>query len=269
MSVEAITWALAQPIERSSTKFVLVAMANCAGAEMLCWPSVQYLCDATSQDRKTVLENIKRLREAGYIDATEERRGATHQVVVYVLKKPENGTVEQAQKRNSTENGTVPKTEPNSPVFPVKQSRFSAETVPKTGHGTVRNRQGTVKNPKSAPETVAPSALVEVGFDAKTADDFIAHKRSVKAPLTPRAWAYHLTEARKAGWTPMQAAEHVMAKGWKGFEAKYVADEKPPAGGTPGVDEAKRWMESQHLTPEQIEANKARAKALREGRLTA
>ena len=40
----------------------------------------------------------------------------------------------------------------------------------------------------------------------------------------------HVREAGKAGWTPLQAAEKVMAKSWKGFEAKYVANEAPRSG---------------------------------------
>ena len=137
MSIEAVSWALSLKVSRSSAKFVLVAMANCADANMLCWPSVAHLSDATCQDRKTVLENVKRLIEGGFIEDSGERKGTTRQVIVYRLKEPENGAVKESQKRNSTGNGTVPKTEGNSPVFPHKQSRFSAETVPKTGHGTV------------------------------------------------------------------------------------------------------------------------------------
>jgi hypothetical protein len=53
----------------------------------------------------------------------------------------------------------------------------------------------------------------------------------MKAPLTARAWTDHCHEAAKAGWTPLQAAEKVMAKSWRGFEAKYVADERSPASG--------------------------------------
>ncbi len=74
-----------------------------------------------------------------------------------------------------------------------------------------------------AVEVVAVSALVDAGMDEQTASEFMAHKQRVKAPLTPRSWADHLCESAKAGWTPQQAAEKVMAKGWKGFEAKYVA----------------------------------------------
>ena len=229
MSVEAITWALAQKLDRSSSKFVLVAMANYANADMTCWPSIKSLSDATCQDRKTVLENIKRLKELGLITALEESKGKTNQVPVYALNTQATSAKEQAQKRNSTENGTVPKTEANSPVFPAEQSRFSVETGPKTGHGTVMEPsiEPSVKQKARArkPE-VEQSALVEAGFTPEAAADFIEHKRTVKAPLTPRAWADHLAESAKAGWTPQAAAEKVMARGWKGFDAKYGAGEQ-------------------------------------------
>lgn len=86
MSVEAITWALKQRVDKSSTKFVLVVLANCAGGVgFLAFPSVQYLVDSTGQDRKTVLGNLKRLVEAGFIEDAGQRVGATRQVVVYKL----------------------------------------------------------------------------------------------------------------------------------------------------------------------------------------
>lgn len=75
------------------------------------------------------------------------------------------------------------------------------------------------------PPTLSPSDLAEAGFSEELAAEFIACKAGRKAPLTARAWADHLREAAKAGWTPVAAAEKVMGKTWKGFEAKYVADE--------------------------------------------
>lgn len=46
MSYEAVSWAMAQNVGKSSTKFVLVAMAehvNGKDTDMLCFPSVQAL----------------------------------------------------------------------------------------------------------------------------------------------------------------------------------------------------------------------------------
>lgn len=169
MSVEAISWAFQQPIQHSSAKFVLVAMANHAGQDMLCWPSAAHLASQTSQDRKTVQANLLRLREWGYLVDTGERRGTTKQVIVYQLKTPENGPVTTPRTTpevadNTTENGPVehpqnrntstdergPFFPPNRPVFPHKEAQFSPETGPKTGHGTIRNHQEPSRNPVEA-----------------------------------------------------------------------------------------------------------------------
>ena len=81
------------------------------------------------------------------------------------------------------------------------------------------------KEKAPASPAVSVSDLIAAGFSEHVAAEFIAHKAQRKAPLTARAWADHQSEAMKAGWTSQQAAEKVMAKGWKGFEAKYVAEE--------------------------------------------
>lgn len=80
------------------------------------------------------------------------------------------------------------------------------------------------KRVNAVTQAVPVSDLLVAGFSEQTAAEFIAHKAARKAPLTRRAWQLHLGEAEKAGWTPLRAAEHVMAKGWKGFEASYVAE---------------------------------------------
>ena len=96
-------------------------------------------------------------------------------------------------------------------------------------------------------QSVPIDTLTKAGFDAETAAEFIATKAARKAPLTPRAWADHLRESEKAGWTPQQAAEKVMAKTWKGFEAKYVAGEQHPPNACRSGFSASRLAETQRL----------------------
>lgn len=95
--------------------------------------------------------------------------------------------------------------------------------------GTLIPEEKTARK-RAAAAHVPPADLTAAGFDAETAADFIAHKQRLKAPLTPRAWADHLREAAKAGMTPQAAAEKVMAKGWKGFDASYVVRLSNPQG---------------------------------------
>lgn len=154
MSVEAISQAFAAPVHHSSAKFVLVAMANLAGADLCCWPSVAYLERATSQDRKTVLKNIERLTEQGLVIKTGSRRGNTGSVPVYRLRFdqiesdrscPENDQEfayqKPSQKRDGLkagfDHGSMQNDMVSSTVFPCKQSQkrdsLAPEAVPKTG----------------------------------------------------------------------------------------------------------------------------------------
>lgn len=220
---------------KSSAKFVLVAMANLAGAEMTCWPSMSYLTEATSQDRKTVLENIKRLRDAGLIRDTGARRGTTKSVVVYHLGGSENGTAsepascpeigtaKQSQIRSSSEIEAVPNFPASSPVFPPKQSQISAEAVPKTGHGTTKepkeNHQGTQKR--------------KLGYDASTADlpDWLSRECWCTWVRDRKARGKAITEdgarlsiktlgrLRDEGHAPEDVIENAIANAWQGLYA--------------------------------------------------
>jgi len=127
MSLEALNWAIKQPVPNSSAKFVLVAMANRAQPDkkgrVVAYTGIAYLAEVTSQDRKTVVSNMAKLREWNLIEDTGERVGRTNQVPVYELKCPPDLFTEQTQKRNGSKNGTVPKKARNSTVFPAKQSQ--------------------------------------------------------------------------------------------------------------------------------------------------
>lgn len=230
MSVEAITWALKQPIRHSTAKFVLVAMANLADAEMVAWPSIAYLIEATGQDRKTVQANVQRLRNLGYIEDTGARSGKTKQVVVYRLKTPETGPIEQAQNRNTSENGTVPKFPSKRPVFPSKGARFSHETGPKTGHGTVKDTSmdtSRTRNKDSrANPVVAPNDVPESVWS-----DFVAMRKAKRAPITETAIAGIRREADAAGMTLAEALAMCCERGWQGFNAGWVV--RPPARAAP------------------------------------
>ena len=254
MSFDAIKWAMGQKVGKSSTKFLLVAMANCVNEKEsldVCWPSVGHLCEATDLDRKTVLDGVRRLREFGLITDTGTRRGVTGQVIVYRLNlgqlaihqetqntpengtvkgdsNTENGTVKESQNRDSSENGTVPFFPHNSTVFPIKESRFSHITVPKTGHGTKKEpRKETRKEPRTRGERAGSSfdALamslpdwLPVDIWATWVKDRIDRKKPVTeagAKLQLRS----LEKLRGEGHDPVLVIEHAIEKSWQGLYA--------------------------------------------------
>lgn len=85
MSFQAMSWAIAQEFARSSEKFVLVCMSNYADERGICYPSISRLEKDTCQDRKTIIGNIKKLIDAGYLADTGRRVGETGGVIVYRL----------------------------------------------------------------------------------------------------------------------------------------------------------------------------------------
>jgi DNA-binding transcriptional ArsR family regulator len=210
LSNEAINWALEQPVSKSSAKFVLVAMANLAGADMTCWPSYKHLTSATAQDIKTVQAGLRRLREDGYITDTGERKGSTGQVIVYRLNTPEFGGVRPLPKTpeiptKTPENGGVseasktPVFPDKTPVFPAKDPQISHERPPKTGDGTTKDTSRTPQEPKEEGADFFGGPFADV--DPKVLADFKKLRTKLKAPLTDTAVAGLVREARKAGMT--------------------------------------------------------------------
>lgn len=88
MSIAALNWAFHQNIKPSWLKFALVALADCANDEGVCWPSVKHLCVKTSQDRKTILASLATLAKMGFLADTGKRQGRTNQVKVLRLTVP-------------------------------------------------------------------------------------------------------------------------------------------------------------------------------------
>lgn len=218
MSVEAISWALDQPIKHSTAKFVLVVLANCAhGETMTAYPSTGYLVDATGQDRKTVLSNLRRLMDLGLIADTGERRGATKQVVVYQLNTARGDAAKQAQMRNGSKNGTVPKTDRNSTVFPGKGSRFSAKQSQKRDTEPLEPSGNRKSNQKKPREQVAlPDWLPTDAWD-----DWLKFRKSLrKSPFTDKAQALSLrtlTDLHAKGFDARQIIERSIERGWTGL----------------------------------------------------
>lgn len=93
MSWETQSWAAKQRPGSASAKLVLLGLASCADANHCAFPSVQWLCDFSDLNRKTVISAIQRLEDGMFplIEDTGERRGRTGQVKVYRLAVNEGG----------------------------------------------------------------------------------------------------------------------------------------------------------------------------------
>lgn len=218
MSIALVTLAFKAPIS-ATQKFVLVALCDSANDQGECYPSVPVLMAKCSLSERAVQAAVATLEGAGYL-RREFRNGRS--TVYWVTPDPRTtSTPAFAAPPHHVHPTPAPRAPTPAPRAPITVIEPSVE--PKT--------KGKGAGAGAAPSEVPELELVAAGFDSHTAVDFIAHKARMKAPLTRRAWVDHLREAEKAGWTPQAAAEKVMAKAWRGFEAKYVENERRHAAG--------------------------------------
>lgn len=127
MSWETQSWAAQQRPGSSSAKLVLLGLASCADANHCAYPSIDWLCEFSNLNRKTVISALQRLEEAGcaLIEDTGDRRGRTKQVKVYRLRA--NSVFRAAGLHSDPKSEIVPKAEQfrkrNSSGFSSKQSQ--------------------------------------------------------------------------------------------------------------------------------------------------
>jgi hypothetical protein len=132
MSFQAMAWAIRQPVDKSCLKFLLVMLANYADNDGFCYPSVERLCNDLSQDRKTVVKNLKSLCAMGLLEDSGRRVGFTKSVVVYrVLGLPESGKFYYTYKVTRPETGEYYIGARSSQVDPEFDSYFGSGKWPK------------------------------------------------------------------------------------------------------------------------------------------
>ena len=88
MSVEASKWARMADVQKSSSKLVLLNLAQLVRYDAEHWTvfaSIDYLAKVTHLNRKTVIEALGRLRELGAIQDTGRRAGDNRSSIIYRL----------------------------------------------------------------------------------------------------------------------------------------------------------------------------------------
>lgn len=84
MDAMRATWKLGKEVT-STQKFILMALAERAGENDECWPSLKRICFDTNYDIKTIVFNRQQLIDKGLIEYTGELKGRTHSVKVMRL----------------------------------------------------------------------------------------------------------------------------------------------------------------------------------------
>lgn len=226
MSIEALSWAWEQKL-KPGPKLVLLALADHADHEGVCWPGFDGLAAKTGMSRSTVIENVKQLVALELV--TVEKRADS------------NGH------RAS-----------NRYILHISKVRKTNVGNPDSGASKVRNPDAKVRNPDpnlqlepSARDTSSPNgdsvsarskldlSVLPADLSKSVWDDWCRHRKAKKAPINTQtvvnAIARELEEARGYGWLPDEALAEAMAAGWRGVKAVWLknrAKENPTAAAT-------------------------------------
>lgn len=85
-------------------------------------------------------------------------------------------------------------------------------------HKPLTNNALTKK--EKAPKKYSASEMREVPL--ALAEEYIQHRKNVKAPLSKIAWDQILKECAKSGWEPSEAITECITRGWRSFKAEWV-----------------------------------------------
>jgi uncharacterized protein YdaU (DUF1376 family) len=120
-------------------------------------------------------------------------------------------------------------------IAKASHQRTVNQAIGKLGGRRKQTESVSVRNPSQTPDSIsqtpkekapplAASDLIEIPL--ALAEEWIAHRKRKRAPLTAAAWQGIKDEAERAGWPIDKAIRKALARGWQSFDASFVADEK-------------------------------------------
>ena len=138
MSVNATRFAwecdLSKTTKRSAKRLVLLALADRANNENVCFPSIARVVKDTEMDRKTVMNTINDLIALGLVSDTGDRKGGTNQVRVLKINVDKQESYPQEHQLSSNKQCQISKeTVVNLPIngveFPNNSGKFGTQNL--------------------------------------------------------------------------------------------------------------------------------------------
>lgn len=197
-------------------------MAEMSGVELKCYLFVirktkgwNKDCDAislsqfikfTGAGKTAVVDALKNLVELGLL----VKKTGVRNTSVYAINLFGNQT--------SSENELVQKVNSTSSESELVTTSESEHTKNNNINTTTKNKNNSTRTAK----TNVKELLAEYGVTGQLADEFIAHRKFRKAPITKRVMALIANNARIAGIETSFAIEIILAKGsWISFDATW------------------------------------------------
>src|SRR5690606_31679704 len=105
-------------------------------------------------------------------------------------------------------------------------------------------KENSKENPPKGGQKKSAVSALQVVLSETLAKAVVEHRQRIKKPLTVHAahlLAKRLSEAPSAGFTPEQAANLMIEKGWQSIEVDWLSRCKPPPSAPAKLDGEKMW----------------------------
>ncbi len=236
MSIKLMAKAWEMPLSQSE-KLVLLALADHANDDGVCYPSQEYLAEKCSMSRRSLIDQIKKLKAYGILIAERRQKNGGRLANVYTIVL-DNFTqcANSAHAKSACENSACADSAHTNVQITADSCAEFAHRIkeePSRNHQlepsiytppSIEPKKQTAGEKKQGVWVESLDLLVTKGVDEQVAKDFIAVRKSHKAPLTMTALGRIEREAGKAGLTLEQAVCLCAEKGWRGFEAEWLTN---------------------------------------------
>lgn len=228
MSGKAMSWSRTIKVGRASAKQVLREL--CISQNELtgqCCLSIKGLIELTELSEPTVLSALAFLKERGFIKVEKVKtktgwgNSYSFPMLDATLKNESTPKSWDTLKNEGTpKSWDTPKNE-GTPKSLGEGIPNSLDTGTPKSWDLKKEEKREKKNPKTTFSIPRPEDVPDQLWA-----DFVTHRKAKKAPITETVIKSTRSEAAKCSMTLSQAIEMMVARGWQGFEARYVLDNR-------------------------------------------
>lgn len=220
MSLDATVWAWKQKV-KSTQKLVLLSLADRAGENHDCWPSIDRLVENTGLNRKTVMKVIKEMVDLELIHSQKKAFGRSNTYTLIGVSEHTRSSHKVSQGINSPKKGTNANSPKNGTSIVPESEPLK---VPKKGHESIKE---SLKESKKEKNIKKENLIDEFNEDEKEVMQIlIDHREEIKAPLKTVRTARMLLKKLQhyaSEWdiTFDDALDFWLGENWQSIDVKY------------------------------------------------
>jgi hypothetical protein len=216
---------------------VLLSLADRAGEQHECRPSIGRLEKDTGLYRETIMEAIAELEERGLVAVSRSNgRGNRYVLVGVESRHDQSGKADRYEKADQS--GKADSTSREKPTATSREK--PTQNLPSEPTNEPVNK-------KRASRAADIPQLADI--DSALLGDWLALRKQKRAPVTQTAVDGIEREAAKAGMSLQDALRMCCERGWVGFNAEWIVQRVHPGAGPPRMtrDEGRALAASTRL----------------------